>query len=326
MTKLLGVGSALVDLLVHVPESFIQKIPGRKGGMQLVDFDQMQGLLSELPANVVRAPGGSAANTVVGAAHLGLATRMLAKTGSDADGRFYRQALAGSGVDVGGFKTHDTEGTGKCLSLITPDSQRTMRTYLGASQTLGVAEVTEADFTGCTHVHIEGYLLFNRALMLRILQVAKGCGCVISLDLAAPEVVAATRDVLPELLTNFVSTVFANEDEANEFCGGRGEKAGLDELAACCELAVVKLGVRGAMIKAKSQNAVIQVPAHVVNAVDTTGAGDLWAAGFLYGWLNGAELSRAADMGARVAAAVVQVTGAVISSSEWDRLRRECRL
>ena len=320
--RLLGLGSALLDQLAHVPESFLETVPGRKGGTELVDFPTISGLLARLPQPPVRAPGGSAANTVVGAARLGLPAGMLAKIGADADGRFYRSSLEDAGVATSPFKTDPRIPTGRCLSLITPDSQRTMRTYLGAAAHLSPDEITSADFAEYSHLHLEGYQLFNRELMTRILKTAKAAGCRISLDLSAPEVVMASRDILADLLHDYVAAVFANEDEASVFADGRGEDAGLEALAAVCPLAVVKLGVRGSVIRC--QGATVKVPAHVVKASDTTGAGDLWAAGFLYGWLNGADLATAGDFGARAAAAVVQVTGAVIPEAEWARLRREC--
>lgn len=322
--RLLGFGSALLDELAHVPEAFLATVPGRKGGTELVDHPTMQGLLERLPQTPQRAPGGSAANTITGAARLGLKCGMLAKVGADDDGRFYAAALNRSGVDTATFKVNPAVPTGRCLSLITPDSQRTMRTFLGAASTLCPADITAADFAGVTHLHAEGYQLFNRDLMLHVLRLAKACGCRVSLDLSAPEVVGACRDLLPDLLRDYVHAVFANEDEASAFADGRGELAGLDALGELVPLTVVKLGVRGVMIR--EQGRTVMVPAHVVKAVDTTGAGDLWAAGFLCGWLGGADLSTAGDFGARVAAAVVQVTGAVIPESEWPRLRQECRL
>lgn len=322
--KLLGVGSALVDELAHVPEAFLATVPGRKGGTELVDYPAISALLGRLPAAPVRAPGGSAANTVAGLARLGGAAAMLAKTGDDEAGRYYRQALAAAGVSVAPFKCHPAEPTGRCLSLITPDSQRTMRTFLGAAATLAPAEIAPADFAGCAYVHVEGYQLFNPDLMRRILTVARQAGCRISLDLAAPEVVRACRELLAELMEQHVDVVFANEDEASEFAGGQGEEAGLAALSELCDIAVVKLGVRGAWIRQGGRT--VQVHAHVVPAVDTTGAGDLWGAGFLYGLLHGADLGRAGDFGARLSSAVVRVTGAVIPDAEWARLRAECRL
>lgn len=321
--RLLGFGSALLDELAHVPEEFLAGVPGLKGGTELVDRAAGEALIKRLPCKPVQAPGGSAANTIVGAARLGLKCGMLAKVGADAAGDFYRSAMRDAGIDTAPFKVSAAEPTGCCLSLITPDSQRTMRTFLGAAATLAPDEITAADFAGYTHLHSEGYQLFSKELMLRVLSLAKAAGLEISLDLSAPEVVNATKPFLHELLREYVTTVFANEDEASAFADGRGEAAGLEALANIVPVACVKLGVRGAIIRSGGKD--VRVPAHVVKALDTTGAGDLWAAGYLYGRLTGAEFAKAGDFGARTSAAVVQVTGAVIPAAEWTRLRRECR-
>ena len=143
---------------------------------------------------------------------------------------------------------------------------------------------------------------------------------VICLDLSAPEVVLAAKDILPVLLRDYVHAVFANEQEAAAFCGSNDPVAGLDALAAHCPLAVLKLGRQGVRLRERGGE-VIAVPACSVKAIDSTGAGDLWAAGFLYGWLRGWPLHAAAELGAKVAAAVVQVTGAVIPDDVWTALR-----
>lgn len=321
--RLLGLGSALLDELAHVPETFLHAVPGLKGGTELVDHAGMAELLGRLPVAPQQAPGGSAANTVVGAARFGTSCGMIAKIGADAAGAFYRNAMEAAGIDTSAFKVAPAAPTGRCLSLITPDSQRTMRTYLGAAMTLAPEELTPADFEGYTHFHLEGYVLFNRDLMWRALELASGAGLKIGLDLSAPEVVKESMDILPDLLREHVTVVFANEDEASAFAGGRGEKAGLDALAEAAPIVCVKLGRRGAMIRSGGET--VHVHAHPVKAVDTTGAGDLWASGFYHGWLNGAPWAKCGDFGARAAAAVVQVTGAVIPPAEWIRLRAECR-
>ncbi|MFA4945684.1 MAG: adenosine kinase [Lentisphaeria bacterium] len=319
--RLLGFGSALVDELVHVPEAFLGTVPGLKGGSCLAEHHELESIHRRHGRPVKRAPGGAAANTVRGAAELGMAAGLLAKTGEDEAGRFYREAMRQSRVAVDRLKSCPEQPTGRCLSLITPDSQRTMRTCLGAAASLAPAELAPADFAGYTHFYVEGYLLFNRDLLLHALGLAKAAGLQVCLDLASPEVVAAGRDILPRLLQEHVAAVFANEDEANAFAGGRGEEAGLAALAEHCPVAVVKLGRRGAWIR--HGGGTVHAPAHPVQALDTTGAGDLWAAGFLHAWLHGADFATAGDFGARVAAAVVQVTGAEIPAAEWQRLRRE---
>jgi len=279
-------------------------------------------LMAGLDEPPSRVPGGSAANTVVGAARLGLSAGLLTKVGDDEPGSYYREALVKAGVDSAGCKTGHGQATGACLALITPDSERTMRTFLGASATMMPAEIDADDFRRFGHAHIEGYLLFNEELLLHVLKTARAAGCGISLDLAAPEVVRAALPVLPRILHDYVDMVLANEAEAEAFSGESDEERGLAALAECCPTAVVKLGRRGALIRHDHDR--YRVPAYTVHAVDTTGAGDLWAAGFLYGVLSGAAIPAAADIGARVAAEVVKVTGAAIPEAVWMRLRKEC--
>ncbi len=323
--SLLGFGSALVDLLVHVEDDFLRRsIPGLKGGTELVQDSEMSVILAGLPQSPVQVPGGAAANTIVGYAQLGGRASMLAKIGNDQAGEFYRQSLAQSGVSTALFKRDPRHATGRCLSMITPDSERTMRTCMGAANTLAPEELAPADFTGQDCLYIEGYALFNRQLMRKALELAKAANLKVCLDLAAPEIVRAARDILPDLLRHYVDAVFANELEAEMFAGVDDPRAGLAALSELCPLAVVKVGRQGAWLQKRGEGAV-HVEAKVVQAVDTTGAGDLWAAGFLYGWLNGWPLRPAAELGALVASEVVQVTGAVIPAATWTRLREQCR-
>lgn len=320
-SRVMGVGAALLDLLAFVPEHLLARVPGAKGGMELVDASTMTGLLGLLDAPPTCVPGGSAANTVVGLARLGVPARLLCKIGADANGARYRAELEAARVDTTSLKVSACEPTGQCLSLVTPDSQRTMRTCLGASQTLAPAEITAADFVGCTHAHVEGYLLFNRELMVHVLRTAKAAGCTVSLDLASPEVIQASRALLPGLIHDYVDMVFANEDEAATFAGVAQPVDALDRLSALCGLVAVKLGARGALVRRGTET--VAVPAKVVQAVDTTGAGDLWAAGFLQGVFAGASLAEAGRRASAVAAAVVQQLGAVMPEETWRRLEQE---
>lgn len=319
---LIGVGSPLVDLLAHVPDAFLSEIGGLKGGTEMVDAATQEAFRSKLTELPERAPGGSAANTVVGATRLGLKTGLLCKVGEDDDAAFYRGCMEQAGIDTKGFKVNADEPTGTCLSLITPDGQRTMRTYLGAAATLATGDITSSDFETYRHVHAEGYLLFNKDLMLHILQCAKQAGCTVSLDVSAPEVImAAGVGPLREILEQYVDMVFANEDEAEAFSGTPDEHAGLLALGECCTLAVVKLGARGvSMIQDGEELFAETTP---VRPVDTTGAGDLWAAGFLSGILTDQNLTVSARRGAALGAHVVQQIGAWIPEEDWTKLRAD---
>lgn len=324
MPTVLGVGSALIDCLAHVPEAFLNTVPGRKGGTETVCAGDMQDLLRSLPVAPTRSPGGSAANTVAALARLGFRTRHLCRIGSDEPGMVYRRAMAEAGVDLQAFKESAELPTGTCLSLITPDSQRTMRTFLGASGDLGCADFRHRDLCGVTHVHAEGYLLESPPLTQHILETAFEAGCRISFDVNAPEIGERHRELLAELLKRYVDTVLVNHDEAVAVTGCQADEA-LRVLAGWCRTAVVKLGAEGALVRTKGVT--WHIPAVSVHAVDTTGAGDCWAAGFIGGLLAGLDIDAAGRLGAILGAEVVQVTGAQLPPAGWKRVRREfCRL
>lgn len=325
--QLVGVGSPVVDILARVSEDFVATIDGAKGGMELVDSGQMAALLQRLEQQgieTVHVPGGSAGNTVLAAANLGLRCSFVGKLGEDAAAGVYRDAFAAQGIDVSRFK-QAALANASCLSLITPDGERTMRTNLAAAMTLAPQEITAADFADTAHVHIEGYLLFNRDLAVQVLQTAHAAGCSISLDLASFEVVNAAGDILPQLLRDYVDIVFANEDEARAFTGlGDDFEAMLAQLAELSAVAVVKLGKDGSLIRSKGQTHRIAAQ-HVAYPLDTTGAGDFWAAGFLYGYLNGQDMAACGSYGSRLGAEVVQVVGASLPASRWQVVRNELR-
>lgn len=320
--ELVGVGNPILDLLARVPESFLEEVGGDKGGMVLTDVDTLGKWLARLPEPPVQAPGGSSGNTTFAAAQLGLRTAFIGKVGDDVEGNFYRDRFKEIGGDPARFKIAQ-EATGQCLSLITPDSERTMRTSLGAAATLSPEEITPKDFIGCSHAHIEGYLLFNEQLMLKVLQAAKEATCTVSMDLASFEVVKAAEALLPDLLTRYVDLVFANEEEAAAFLGREDSEERMAEaLGTYCDLAVVKGGARGAWIARGGER--LHCPALPgIEAIDTTGAGDYWAAGFLAGWLKGKPLDTCAAMGARLGGAIVQVIGAELPDEEWNAIRSE---
>lgn len=317
--QVIGVGSPLVDILAHVSEEFVVGVPGEKGGMELVDAQTSAGLIARLDSPK-RVPGGSAANTIFGLARLGTQCAFLGKLGEDDAGEFYRSYGRDCGLDVSRFKTTRTTPTGQVCCMVTPDSQRTFRTFLGAASELQPDEVSVADFSGVGHMHLEGYLLFNRDLTNAILAAAKKAGCTISLDLASFEVVQANADVLEGLLDTYIDMVFANEDEAKAFTGDENPEANLALLSRHCHTAVVKVGADGAWLKRGDESA--RVEAERVEAIDTTGAGDLWAAGFLYGHFTGKDLATCGQYGSIVGAEVVQILGASISDERWIEIRK----
>jgi sugar/nucleoside kinase (ribokinase family) len=284
----------------------------------MVGADEIAALIKKSKATPVRAAGGAASNTTVGAACLGLRTAFVGSCGRDEFADFYRLALTTQGCEPR-LLEHAEQPTGRVLSLVTPDGQRTMRTCLGAAAALDPALITPETFQGARLVMLEGYTLFNHDLTRAVARAAKAAGCQLALDLASFEVVNFNRPVLEELLSGQVDLVFANEDEARAWSGGEPEAA-LTNLAGRTALAVVKLGAKGALIQRGAE--VVRVEAEPVSAViDTTGAGDNWAAGFLAGHLRNLPLAVCGKAAAMAGATAVQVMGAPLPADAWRRIK-----
>lgn len=319
--ELIGVGNPIMDLLAHVDDAFLRThVAGDKGGMILVDHEDIAALVRKVGGEVAMMPGGSAANATLGAARLGLRTTYLGKIGGDPTAEAYLGNFTAAGGDGSRFK-RATLPNGRCLSLVTPDGQRTLRTHLGAAMTLHPDEITAADFAGARHAHIEGYLLFNPALADKVVTTARAAGCTISIDLASFEVVNVARDWILGQLRQGVHVVFANEDEAGALFQRRDDYAQFArEIAAYGGIAAVKMGKDGAWIARGAELHRI-APVKAERVVDTTGAGDSWAAGFLFGHLRGASLPAAGAIGSILGCETVQHLGAAIPDVHWPRVR-----
>lgn len=317
---LIGVGSPIMDLLAPVPEAFLQHVHGEKGGMVLVDHEEMHRILALLEIVPAYSTGGSAANATFNAARLGLRTSFLGKLGSDALAESYRLSFEKAGVNGSRFKRGALPNA-RCLALVTPDAQRTMRTCLAAAMTLSPDEISAADFLGCRHAHIEGYLAFNPALADAVLAAARAAGCTVSLDLSSFEVVNATRDWLFSQFHKGIDVVFANEDEIRAlYQDPSSEYATLARrLASHGVLAAVKLGGDGAWIAHGSELHRIE-PVIVSDVIDTNGAGDAWAAGFLFGYLHGWQLPACGALASMIGAETVRHLGPLIPRDPWEKL------
>ncbi|MDP1581113.1 MAG: adenosine kinase [Candidatus Didemnitutus sp.] len=319
--ELLGVGNPIMDILAHVEDAFLeQHVAGDKGGMVLVDDSDIANLVQRIGTKLAMIPGGAAANTTLGATRLGLRTAFLGKIGGDTTAEHYFSNFVAAGGDGSRFKRAMLPN-GRCLSMVTPDGQRTMRTHLGAAMTLSPAEITLADFADCRHAHVEGYLMFNPALAEKVMQTARAAGCTVSLDLASFEVVNLARDWIMAQLHEGIEVVFANEDEAKAlFQRDDDYENYARELAQFGGIAAVKMGKDGAWI-ARGAELIRVEPEPVERLIDTTGAGDAWAAGFLFGYLRGRSLSEAGAIASMLGAETVRHLGASIPEVMWPRLK-----
>lgn len=317
MAEILGMGNALVDLMTKIDrDEVLEQLQLPKGSMQLVDAEvsnQVAVETEQFPK--MRASGGSAANTIHGLSRLGASTAFVGTIGQDDTGDFFRKDMEEAGIQAVLFRSETPSGL--AIALVTPDGERTFATHLGAAIELSADHLKEEHFFGHQYFYVEGYLVQNEALLIKAMELAKRAGLTIALDLASYNVVEAKKEFLRKILREYIDIVFANEEEAFAISGLEPKKA-LDFLGDMCAYAVVKVGAKGALIK--HNNEYVQVPAIQVNAIDTTGAGDMFAAGFLYALLKGMALEEAGKAGAILAGNVIEVMGAKMDQNKWKQV------
>jgi len=317
--SIVGIGSALVDILIHENDEFLKKTGAIKGGMTLVDKEFIERTLAMSSDTAKIVPGGSACNTIIGIGKLGGAARFVGKCGKDDMGELIESDLKKQNVVPDLFRSDSP--TGRVLSIISPDAQRSMFTYLGASAETRPADISEKFFKDAAVVHMEGYLLFNPELIRAALTAAKSAGAKISLDLASFTVVEESKELLEQLVDSYVDILIANEDEAFAFTGYSDEHLAIEALSEQAEIAVLKVGPRGSYVSHAGSTIAIQSMGDG-NALDTTGAGDMWAAGFLYGLVKGYSLEKCGRLGSACGYEVCQVVGANIPDDGWERIRK----
>lgn len=318
MKRILGIGSALVDILTQVPDETIMNELGLpKGSMTYVSADDIVRIGEQLAQQYgsQRASGGSAANTMSGLARLSVEAGFLSKIGKDEVGEFFKKQMLDTHVKPQ-LLTTDTP-SGRVIALVTPDGERTFATCLGAAAEMCPDDITPELFDGWDILYVEGYLVANPKMLKKAIETAKAKGLTIAIDLASYNVVEESHDFLMELVNNYVDIVFANEKEAFALTGMAPEAA-LHFIAERCQIAVVKAGAKGAFVQ-KGQE-VVTIPPMQADVVDTTGAGDMWAAGFLAGWVKGENLQRCGMMGAIVAKNIIEVVGAKMDDARWEKI------
>ena len=309
----------MVDILTHEDEDFLAKTGAAKGGMILVAKEDIERILAISSGTPKVVPGGSACNTVVGIGKLGGKARFVGKCGKGDMGKLIENDLRRHHVDPALLRSESP--TGCVLSIITPDAQRSMFTYLGASAETRPEEISVKCFENAAIVHVEGYLLYNPDLIQAVLRAAKDAGAKISLDFASFTVVEKSKELLAQLVRNYVDILIANEDEAEAFCGCRDERLALEALSRSVEIAVLKVGARGSYISHAGSIMAVN-PIGDGNALDTTGAGDLWAAGFFFGLVEGYPLEKCGQLGSACGYEVCQVIGANIPDDGWQRIKK----
>ena len=322
MKKILGIGNALVDILVHIDnDEILDRLHLSKGGMEMIDAQRKREILeviAEMPQTM--ATGGSTSNTIHGIARLGATAGYIGKVGNDELGRLFRQECERFGVIP--HLIESDEDTGVAITFISPNAERTFATYLGAAATMQPSEVDEKIFDSYDLIHIEGYLIFNHDLILDVCRKAKAHGLQISMDMASYNLIESNLEFVKMLLRDYVNIIFANEEEAKAYTGVEQVEA-LHALSEECSIAIVKIGKEGSFIKMNGEVTAIE-PVDA-QRIDTTGAGDIYASGFLYGYINGYSAQKAGNLASYLSSRMIEYVGAKLPDEEWVKIKKEER-
>ena len=323
MKSILGIGNALTDILAVLPDDeFLVKYHLPKGSMQHVDMatgDKIWSSLKEIGVNYV--PGGSAANTITCTSIFGMPSGYIGKIGNDELGHLFKSTMEQYGVKAN--LLYGTKSSGRCMVFITgANAERTFASYMGSALEMGPDDLKPEYFKGWDYFHIEGYLVQNQDLILKAVQMAKEAGCIISIDMASYNVVESNEAFLHNLVDDYVDIVFANETEARSFTKLEPKEAAA-ELSKRCKIAIVKVGKDGSMVQQGDEYHYI--PAWPADTIDATGAGDTYAAGFLYAHSLGMPLKVCGEIGSIIAAKVVEVIGTKIDVPRWKAAKQEIR-
>ena len=324
MKSILGIGNALTDILAVLPDdSLLNTFHLPKGSMQHVDMETGDGIWAALkPLGVKYVAGGSAANTITCTAILGMPSGFIGKIGDDELGELFKSDQEQYGVKTTLLKSPHSSGR-SMVFVSGGNAERTFAVYLGAALDLVPEDLKPEWFEGYDYFHIEGYLVQNQGLVRRAVEYARRAGCIISIDMASYNVVESNQAFLHDIVGKYVDIVFANETESKSFTKLDDPRAALDEIAKMCDIAVVKVGKDGSMIKSGDEYHFIE--ARPADTIDATGAGDTYAAGFLYAHSLGLPLEICGDAGSIIAAKVVEVIGTKIDIPRWKVAKRELR-
>lgn len=318
MKRILGIGNALVDVVTFIDsDEMLELFSLPKGSMQLVDAVRSYSIRKEIPVNrqMLRS-GGSVANTIHGLGMLGACAGFIGSVGNDATGDLFEKDLKEAGVNT--FLMRRETATGTAITLISPDAQRTFATHLGAAVEMEAGDLRGEIFDQYDILYLEGYLITNFSLVDEACRIASRKGLTIAIDLASYNVVEENRERFEKIISTYADIVFANEDEAKAF-SGRPPMEALDYLSGLCEIAVVKTGASGSLLK--TNDGILKINAVPVVCNDTTGAGDLYASGFLYGYAKGLGLEKCGEYGSILAAKVIEIPGARMDKERFLQIK-----
>lgn len=306
----LGIGNAIVDILAHADDAFLVKHAMEKGGMMLIDSTQAETIYGDM-ALAVETSGGSAANTIAGIASLGGKAEFIGKIADDQLGDIFAHDIKAMGVDYSTARQSGGEPTARSFIFVTPDAERTMNTYLGACQNLTPEDVSEEQVARAKVIYLEGYLwdpAEAKKAFLKAMEAAKKHDTQVALTLSDSFCVGRYRDEFLELVENHVDILFANEDEITSLYQVADFDSAVAQLSQHVNVAALTRSAKGCVIL--KGGTTTTCPAEATDVVDTTGAGDLFAAGFLYGYTQGKDMATCGKLGALCAAEIISHIGA----------------
>ncbi|OAN49333.1 adenosine kinase [Magnetospirillum moscoviense] len=306
-----GIGNAIVDVLVHAEDELLARLGLTKGVMTLIDSAEAERIYASLPPGL-ECSGGSAANTIVGIASLGGKATYMGKVKDDQLGRVFAHDIKNAGATFETMAAADGPATARCFVLVTPDAQRTMLTYLGACIEFGPDDVDEAVIAGAMVTYLEGYLYdppLAKQAFLKAAGVAHDAGREVSLSLSDPFCVDRHRSEFLELISGHVDILFSNDAEIQSLFSTDDFDQALRAVRGHAKVAAITRGPKGSVV-VTDEDVIVVGCDPVDHVVDTTGAGDLYAAGFLHGYTQGRDLATCARLGGIAAAEIISHIGA----------------
>lgn len=306
-----AVGNAIVDVLAKVDDNFLQKHNITKGGMVLIDQEQAERIYNDMPPSTEKS-GGSAANTIAGIVSLGGSAAFIGKVKKDQLGEIFTHDLKSLGVHYTTKPAENGLSTARCLVAITDDAQRSMATFLGATREITKADIDENIIENAKVTYLEGYLWDEqhaKDAMREAVRLAVKYGREIAFSLSDAFCVSRHKEEFLELITNHVDVLFANEAEVKELFGGSNVMDAAHKLSEICKVSAITLGNKGSIIISGGEVITVQAGTGL-NVVDTTGAGDLYASGFLFGYTQGYSLEECGRVATLSASEIIQHLGA----------------
>lgn len=314
----------LYDIQAEISDALLLETGFQKGGMFLIDLEQQEALVGHITPYIVNAAsGGSGANTAIGLAMLGGSACYAGKIGNDTHGALYTEKLVEKNVAVSVGQGSGT--TGICVVLVTPDAERTLCTFLGICRELGPQDVAEEAIRDSKYIYVTGYLWdtdSQKEAVLHAMRTAKSAGVKVSLSLSDPFCVNRHRADFLQIAKEYVDLLIGNEEEMQSLTGTSNPHDAILATASLSELAVVTMGARGALLR--QGETLIEIPSYKVHAIDTTGAGDMYAAGILYGLTHDLPLETTGRLAAYLAAQIVAHLGPRLDTLDQAAIAQIC--